>query len=103
MASEAAMAYDDLIITLGDEEGVSAGAGEISVNGVPFAWPVGEDLIVRLPLLRAQELVRRGVAELFEDLRVSSAAVRVSDIQLWEELAREAHEFSSEPAVGGES
>jgi hypothetical protein len=74
------------------------------VHGKLFAFPDGDDLVVEVSESRAKDLLERGVADPYlENGEPSSRKVRVSDLQLWPELAREAHNFVGEPAVGGES
>ena len=70
-----------------------------------FAFLDGSDLVVELPETRSEDLRARGVAAAFEGSRGGPSRnwVRVGDLQLWSELAREAHQFVGEPAVGRES
>ena len=97
-------AYDALIILMSEEEGVTVEDNELLVHGKVFAYLDGSDLIVEVPDHRAVDLRTREVAEAFvSDGHPARDWVRVSDEQLWPELAREAHEFVGEPAVGGQS
>ncbi|WP_382307434.1 hypothetical protein [Herbiconiux sp. UC225_62] len=100
----AKQAYELLTISLRDEDGVAVTPDGLLVHGKLFAFLDGDDLVVELSEARSTDLKTRGVAEVFEDdghpLR---DWVRVSDIQLWPELAGEAHEFVGEPHVGGQS
>ncbi|MEP6479028.1 MAG: hypothetical protein ABJB03_06530 [Rhodoglobus sp.] len=102
MASELANeAYENLTISMRDEDGVTVEPDGLRVHGRVFAFRQGDDLVVELPIDRANDLVARGVAH-----RAPAEGrdwVRVSDLQLWPELAGEAHEFVGEPAVGGDS
>jgi hypothetical protein len=102
MASELANeAYENLTIALRDEDGVTIEPDGLRVHGTVFAFRTGDDLVVELPIARANDLVTRGVAR-----RAAAEGrdwVRISDLQLWPELATEAHEYVGEPAVGGDS
>jgi len=100
----AAEAYEQLTFDLRDDDGVTVDENELFVHGIIFAFLEGDDLVVELPAARAADLTARGVAEVFvADDHPTRNWVRVSDLQLWPELARESHEFTGEPAVGGES
>jgi hypothetical protein len=70
-----------------------------------FAFLDGNDLVVELPEGRSVDLRARGIAVPFEGTQGGPSRnwVRVGDLQLWSELAREAHQFVGEPAVGRES
>ena len=70
-----------------------------------FAFLDGNDLVVELPEGRSVDLRARGIAVPFEGTQGGPSRnwVRVGDRELWSELAREAHEFVGEPAVGRES
>jgi len=97
-------AYDSLVLTLRTEEGVKVTPDGLLVHGKLFAFLDGDDLVVEVSEARATDLKTRGVSAPFtgggHELR---DWVRVSDLELWPELAREAHEFVGEPAVGGDS
>jgi hypothetical protein len=101
----AAQRYEDLAIELVDEnDGVTVGPDGLLVRGKLFAFLTDADLVVEIPNSRAADLVSRGVAEPY----VSGGHpdrnwVRVSSLELWPELAREAHEFVGAPPVGGQS
>jgi hypothetical protein len=100
----ATAAFDELVYSFSEEDGVSVAADGLLVNGAIFARLEGNDLLVELPPARAADLVERGIAERFAVERQPHRDwVRVSDLQLWPELAREAHEFVGEPPVGGDS
>jgi hypothetical protein len=75
------------------------------VHGRLFAFLDGIDLVVELPAARSADLRRRGIVSPFvgDSGGPSRNWVRVGDRELWSELAREAHEFVGEPAVGRES
>jgi hypothetical protein len=100
----AAEAYENLTLSLRDEDGVAITPDGLLVHGKLFAFLDGDDLVVELPEARSTDLKTRGVADAFSGgghpLR---DWVRVSDLQLWPELARESHEFVGEPPVGGQS
>jgi len=99
-----AIAYEQLAFDLRDEDGVTVVENELLVHGTIFAFLDGDDLVVELPVARAVDLKGRGVAEEFDvDKHPTRNWVRVSDRELWPELARESHDFAGEPAVGGES
>ena len=100
----AAIAYEELAFDMRDDDGVSVDENELFVHGKIFAFLEGDDLVVELSDARARDLTTRGVAEVFvTENHPTRNWVRVSDRQLWPELARESHEFAGEPAVGGES
>jgi hypothetical protein len=105
MASTAATkGFDELVYSFSEEDGVSVGPAELLVHGTIFARLEGDDLLVELPPARAADLVERGIAEQFAaEGQPDRDWVRVSDLQLWPELAREAHEYVGEPHVGGDS
>ena len=101
-----ASAYRDLRISMRADEDYDVVVTEqgLVVHGKLFAFPDGDDLVVELAEARARDLLERGVADPYlENGEPSARRVRVSDLQLWPELAREAHNFVGEPAVGGES
>ena len=102
----AAQAYDALTIELAEDEDydVDIAADGLLVHGRLFAFLEGDDLVVELPEARANDLKARGVASVFRAAgHPTRDWARVSDRQLWSELARESHAFVGEPAVGGES
>lgn len=100
----AAVAYEELAFEMRDDDGVTVDENELFVHGKIFAFLDGDDLVVELSDERARDLTSRGVAEVFTtENHPTRNWVRVSDRQLWPELARESHEFTGEPAVGGES
>ncbi len=102
----AAQAYNSLTIELAEDEDydVDIAADGLLVHGRLFAFLEEDDLVVELPEARANDLKARGVAFAFRAAgHPSRDWVRVSDRQLWSELARESHTFVGEPAVGGES
>ncbi|HAM26721.1 MAG TPA: hypothetical protein DCP11_08480 [Microbacteriaceae bacterium] len=105
MASSAAIeAYDNLAIGLRGEDGVEITPEGLLVHGTLFAFLQDDDLVVELTPARASDLVHRGVAARFVvDGHPTREWVRVSNLQLWPELAGEAHEFVGEPPVGGQS
>ncbi|WP_245635995.1 hypothetical protein [Herbiconiux solani] len=97
-------AYDALVLQLSDEDGVAVTPDGLLVHGKLFAFLDGDALVVELPEARATDLRERGQAFGFtgggHELR---DWVTIRDLELWPELAREAHEFVGEPAVGGQS
>ncbi|MCU1528023.1 MAG: hypothetical protein JWP75_1786 [Frondihabitans sp.] len=96
--------FENLVLSLGDEDGVTVGPTGLVVHGKLFAFLEDDDLVVEVPEARARDLVSRGVAQRFRsEGHPSRKWVRVSDRQLWDELAHEAHEYVGEPAVGGQS
>lgn len=102
----AAQAYESLTIELAEDEDYDVDIAEdgLLVHGRLFAFLEGDDLVVEVPEARAKDLKARGVASAFRAAgHPTRDWVRVSDRQLWPELAREAHTFVGEPAVGGES
>jgi hypothetical protein len=105
MASTAATeGFDELVYSFSEEDGVSVAAEGLLVHGTIFARLEGDDLLVELPSARAADLVERGIAERFSaEGQTDRHWIRISDLQLWPELAREAHEFVGEPPVGGDS
>jgi len=94
---EALQAYEDLTFQVRRYDGVAVRPDGLYVYGRLFAFLDGDDLVVELAQVRARDLADRGQAT------AAGNQVRVSDRELWTELAREAHEFVGEPPVGGES
>jgi hypothetical protein len=96
--------WQNLVIELSDEPGVRLSADGLTVNGNLFAFPAADELVVDLSSARAADLVHRGMAARYKHDGVKSRDwVTVSDLSLWAELAREAHEYVGEPPVGGQS
>ena len=103
-SSRAAEAYENLVLEFEEEDGVTVDEDGLLVHGTIFAFPSGDDLVVDLPTTRASDLVQRGMGTRFTlDGVKSRDLVSVSDLSLWSELAREAHEYVGEPPVGGQS
>ncbi len=103
-SSRAAEAYENLVLEFREEEGVTVGDDGLLVHGTLFAFPSGDDLVVDLPAARASDLVQRGMGTRLTLEGVKSRdLVSVSDLSLWSELTREAHEYVGEPPVGGQS
>ena len=76
----------------------------LTVKGTLFAFPLDDDLVVALPSTRAADLVRRDVATAHAaDAPAGGSWVRIDALDLWSELASEAHTFVGEPAVGRQS
>ncbi|MGA1835542.1 hypothetical protein VD659_01295 [Herbiconiux sp. 11R-BC] len=105
MVNQAAVqAYEDLVLSLREEDGVAVTPDGLLVHGKLFVFLEGEDLVVELPEVRSTDLRTRGIASAFRAAgHPSREWVRVADRQLWPELARESHEFVGEPPVGGQS
>ncbi|MCU1584784.1 MAG: hypothetical protein JWM49_1340 [Microbacteriaceae bacterium] len=105
MASRAATeGFNELVYSFSEEDGVSVAAEGLLVHGTVFARLEGDDLLVELPPARAADLVERGIAKRFVVKgQPGRNWARVRDLQLWPELAREAHEYVGEPPVGGDS
>jgi hypothetical protein len=105
MAHQAAIdAWENLTIELREEPGVAAESEGLLVHGKLFAFLDDDDLIVDVPATRADDLVTREIAVRYKlDAHPSREWIRVGDLQLWPELAREAHEYVGEPPVGGQS
>ena len=103
-SSLSAEAYENLVLELQDEDGVTTDADALLVHGTIFAFLDGDDLVVDLPVARASDLVEREQGTRFHRDGVKSRdLVKVRDRSLWSELAREAHEYVGEPPVGGQS
>ena len=107
MGTEADRTYDAVTreLLLDEDYDVDLTPDGVLVHGRLFAFLDGDDLVVELPAARSADLRERGVAASFrgEHGGPSRNWVRVSDRQLWSELAREAHTFVGEPPVGRES
>jgi hypothetical protein len=105
MAGSAAEdAFEGVRFSFSDIDEVTESPDGLLVKGTLFAFLEDDDLVVELPFARSNDLVERGIAVKFAlEGQKSRDWVRVSDQQLWPELAREAHEFVGEPAVGGDS
>lgn len=105
MSSEDAQrAYDDLTFEVRRYDGVAVRDDGLYVYGRLFAFPAEEDIVVELPLGRVGDLEVRGqVTPFVSEQHPTRDWVRVTDRQLWSELAREAHEYVGEPPVGGQS
>ncbi|WP_401000841.1 hypothetical protein [Agromyces sp. GXQ0307] len=84
---------------------VDATPDGLLVKGRLFAFLDGGELVVDLPEARSTDLQERGIVVPFHSTRGGDSRtwVRVADLQLWSELAREAHEFVGEPPVGRQS
>jgi hypothetical protein len=103
-SSIAAEAYENLVLELREEPGVTIDVDGLLVHGTVFAFLSGDDLVVDLPAGRASDLVEREQGTRLKIDGVKSRdLVSVSDRSLWSELAREAHEYVGEPPVGGQS
>jgi predicted ABC-class ATPase len=107
MANQAAeRAYEDITFDLqrDEDDDVVATEDGLLVHGKLFAFLDGADLVIELSDARTRDLTERGVAARYETAeRTARNWVRISDVELWPELAREAHQFVGEPPVGGAS
>lgn len=106
LSADAKAAFSVVAVEMLQDEDVDVDLSPegLLVHGKLFAFPRASGLVVELPAERAQDLRARGVAEAFDvDGQVSRTWVRVSDRELWSELAREAHQFVGEPPVGRQS
>jgi hypothetical protein len=104
MSASADEAYDELTFEIAELDGVAVEPDGLYVHGKLFAFLLDDDLVVELALGRMGDLEERGIVVPFVSERHPTRDwVRVSDQQLWPELAREAHEYVGEPPVGGES
>jgi hypothetical protein len=78
--------------------------GALFVRQTQFAFLSGDSLAVRLPDGRADDLMKRGIAELLRhDPELKAAWVTISDPEDWPELASEAHELASGHQPGNRS
>jgi hypothetical protein len=95
-------AYDEVVVTLGQDPDVDVTVTDdgLLAHGKRFAFLDDDHLVVKLPAARASDLIARRVAGGHE---AGEGWVSVSSIDLWQELAAEAHAFVGEPAVGGQS
>jgi hypothetical protein len=100
----AAEAYENLVLEFREADGVTVDIDGLLVHGTVFAFLSGSNLVVDLSAARASDLVERGMGVRFTLEGVKSRdLVSVSDLSLWPELTREAHEYVGEPPVGGQS
>ncbi|HEX4400756.1 MAG TPA: hypothetical protein VHZ98_05490 [Galbitalea sp.] len=100
--------WENLVIEFTDEPGVRLTedglAGGLSARGSLFAFRDGDDVVVHLSAERAADLVRRGMGTHYKHAGEGPRDwVSVSDLSLWSELVREAHEYVGEPPIGGDS
>jgi len=96
--------WQNLVIEFSDEPGVSLTEDGLAVNGTLFAFVSGDELVVDLATSRAADLVQRGMGTRYKNEGETSRDwVAISDLSLWSELIREAHEYVGEPSVGGQS
>lgn len=99
-------AYDQVVVLLSEDADADVTVGEngLLVRGELFAFLEEGDLVVALPEERANDLLGRGVGRGYRDDRHPGRHwVRISDVELWPQLAQEAHGHVGEPAVGDES
>jgi hypothetical protein len=96
--------WENLVIEFTDEPGVSLTEDGLAVGGSLFAFRDGDDVVVDLPAERATDLVRREMGAHYKHAGETSRDwVSISDLTLWSELVREAHEYVGEPPIGGDS
>lgn len=104
---EAQATYDAVVreLLLDEDADVEAAPDGVLVKGRLFAFLDGEELVVELPDARSADLHERGIVVPFRGANGDTSRnwVRIADRELWSELAREAHQFVGEPAVGRES
>ncbi|WP_448808424.1 hypothetical protein [Agromyces bauzanensis] len=104
---DARQTYDAVVreLLLDTDADVEAADDGLLVKGRLFTFLDGAELVVELPEARSADLRRRGIVVPFVSAKGGASRnwVRVADRELWSELAREAHQFVGEPAVGRES
>jgi hypothetical protein len=95
-------AYDEVVLTLSQDPDVDVTVTDdgLLAHGKRFAFLDDDRLVVKLPTARANDLIARRVVGGHTE---GDGWVSVSSIDLWQELAGEAHSFVGEPAVGGQS
>jgi hypothetical protein len=105
MSSQTAKdAFYNLRFSIADADGMLERSDGLYVHGKIFASLIDDDLLLELPPERIKDLEKRGLARPYVVKRDPTRSwVRVSDVQIWDELAREAHEYVGEPLVGGQS
>ena len=107
MGEEADRTYDAVAreLLLDEDYDVDETPDGLLVKERLFAFLDGDHLVVELPEARAADLRERGIAVPFRGDHGGPSRnwVRVSDRELWSELAREAHTYVGEPPVGRES
>lgn len=107
MSDDADRTYDAVSreLLMDEDYDVDLTPDGLLVRGRLFAFLDGEDLVVELPEERSADLQARGIAVPFQGTLGGPSRnwVRVGDLQLWSELAREAHQFVGEPPVGRQS
>ena len=107
MTSAAATAAFSLLsdeLRADPDDDVTVTAEGLAVKGSLFALLLDDDLVVALPAARAADLVTRDVATAHpSDAPAGGSWVRIDALDLWSELASEAHTFVGEPAVGRQS
>jgi len=99
-------AYDEIVVLLSEDADADVTVGQegLLVHGQLFAFLDAYDLVVALPEQRVNDLLHRGVGRTYTDAEHPGRHwVRISDIELWPELAQESHTYVGEPSVGDES
>jgi hypothetical protein len=106
MTDSASTNFDSVAFELSrdPDDDVTVADTELLVRHRLFAYLDGERLVIDLPKHRADDLLARKMVEHAHG-RSDAHGVWVAshDTADWSELAREAHQFVGEPAVGGES
>lgn len=107
MTSAAATAAYSLLsdeLRADPDDDVTVTSDGLAVKGTLFAFLLDDDLVVALPTSRATDLLTRDVVTAHEaDAPAGGSWVRIGALDLWSELASEAHSFVGEPAVGRQS
>jgi len=107
MAGEVELAYEAVTreLLMDEDYDVDLTPDGLLVKGRLFAFLEDDDLVLELPEARSADLRERGIAVAFHSTKGGDSRnwVRVADLQLWSELAREAHQFVGEPPVGHQS
>jgi hypothetical protein len=95
-------AYDEVVTTLAQDPDVDVTVTDdgLLAHGKRFAFLDDGHLVVKLSSERASDLIARRVVGGHAE---GEGWVSVSSVDLWLELAGEAHTFVGEPAVGGQS
>ena len=86
------------------DDDVTVTPAGLEVHGKLFAFLLDDDLVVCLPTSRGTDLFARDVAAPHEHAAQAGGSwARIDALDLWSELAAEAHTFVGEPAVGRQS
>jgi hypothetical protein len=102
--TEDAFARVALALALDEDDDVTVTPDSLLVKGRTFARLAGDGLAVDLPEHRAADLLERGIATAGHGTADARGRwVVVEDLDTWQELASEAHQFVGEPPVGRDS